>query len=132
MKTLFVADDNELDLRILKLILARNTLFCNELYFNEGRSLINYIRSNIDDVVNLPDIIFVDTNMPAMGGWKILEFLKTNFYKLAKPVSVYIISTCVDADERQRALSFPFVKEFIPKPICSTKIVAIAKEAITQ
>jgi len=127
-KTLFVADNNELDLRILRLILARNPAFGRELYFNNGKSLLSYIKSNFDDAVNLPDVIFLDINMPGLDGWRILEFLKLIYDRLSKPIAVYIISTSVDAVERRDAMGYHFVKEFIPKPIYKDKIMAIAEE----
>jgi len=125
-KTLFVADNNELDLRILRLILIRNPVFGRELYFKDGRSLAGYIQSNMNDAVNLPDVIFLDTNMP--GCWNALEFLKVNYERLIKPFMVYVLSTSVDVNKIQRAMSYPFVKEFIPKPIYRDKILSIARE----
>jgi CheY-like chemotaxis protein len=128
MKTLFVADDNELDLRIIRLNLARNPVFGHVLYFNNGKTLWDYIKSNIDDAVNLPDVVFLDLNMPEMNGWSVLESLKKNYEKLPKPISVYIISTSIDATERRDAMNYHFVKEFISKPLYRDKIISIAKE----
>jgi CheY-like chemotaxis protein len=128
MKTLFVADDNELDLRIIRLNLARNPVFGHVLYFNDGKPLWDYIKSNINDAVNLPDVIFLDLNMPEMNGWSILESLKTNYARLPKPISVYIVSTSIDVNERREAMNYHFVKEFISKPLYRDKIISIAKE----
>ena len=128
MKTLFVADDNELDLRILRLILLRSPVFARELYFKEWKPLTDYLKSNLDDAVNLPDVIFLDINMPEMGSWHILESLKMMYHRLVKPIAVYIISSTVNAAEIEKALNYSFVKEFIPKPIYRDRIVAIAKE----
>jgi CheY-like chemotaxis protein len=127
-KTLFVADNNELDLRILRLILARDPVFGSELYFKDGKSLLTYIKSNFNDAANLPDVIFLDINMPEMDGWRVLEFLEMIYDRLSKPIAVYIISTSVDAVEWRHAMSYPFVKEFIPKPIYRDKLIAIAEE----
>jgi CheY-like chemotaxis protein len=128
MKTLFVADDNELDLRIIRLNLARNAVFGHVLYFNDGKPLWDYIKSNIDDAVNLPDVIFLDLNMPEIDGWSVLESLEKNYARLPKPISVYIISTSIDINERRKAMNYHFVKEFISKPLYRDKIISIAKE----
>ena len=128
MKTLFVADDNELDLRIIRLNLARNAVFGHVLYFNDGKTLWDYIKSNIDDAVNLPDVIFLDLKMLEMDGWDVLESLEKNYTRFPKPISVYIISTSIDVNERRKAMSYHFVKEFISKPLYRDKIISIAKE----
>jgi len=130
MKTLFVADDNELDLRILRLILVRNPVFGRELYFKDGRPLMDYIKTNLHDAINLPDVIFLDLNMRGMNGWAVLESLKRIYDRLIKPIAVYIVSTSVDVFEIEQAMSYHFVKEFIPKPIYRDKIIAIAQEAV--
>jgi len=130
MKTLFVADDNELDLRIIRLNLARNPVFGHVLYFNDGKPLWDYIKSNIDDAVNLPDVIFLDLKMPEMDGWGVLKSLEKNYTRLPKPISVYIISTSIDITERCRAMNYHFVKEFISKPLYRDKIISIAKEEV--
>jgi len=128
MKTLFVADDNELDLRIIRLNLAKNPVFGHVLYFNDGQPLWDYIKSNINDLSNLPDIIFLDINMSEMDGWAVLANLENVYDRLVKPVSVYIISTSVSAADRSRALDYHFVREFISKPLYRDKIISIARE----
>jgi len=128
MKTLFVADDNELDLRIIRLNLAKNPVFGHVLYFNDGQPLWDYIKSNITDLSNLPDVIFLDINMSGMDGWTVLENIEQVYDRLVKPVSVYIISTSVSAADRTRALAYDFVKEFISKPLYRDKIISIARE----
>jgi len=128
MKTLFVADDNELDLRIIRLNLAKNPVFGHVLYFNDGQPLWDYIKTNVNDLSNLPDVIFLDINMREMDGWEVLSNLEQVYNRLPKPVSVYIISTSVSAADRSRALDYHFVKEFISKPLYRDKMISIARE----
>jgi len=126
MKTLFVADDNELDMRIIRLNLAKSPVFGHVLYFNDGKPLWDYIKANMNDHVNLPDVIFLDLNMREMDGWSVLESLDKNYDKLVKAISVYIISTSVSIADRQKSMSYHFVKEFISKPLYRDKIISIA------
>lgn len=132
MTTLFVADDNELDLRIIRLNLIKSPVFGHVLYFNDGKPLWDYIKSNIKDAINLPDVLFLDIHMPEMDGWSVLESLENIYDKLAKPISVYIISTSLSSFDRNRALNYKFVKEFISKPLYRDKITSIAMEEENQ
>jgi CheY-like chemotaxis protein len=128
MKTLFVVDDNELDLRIIKLNLAKNPVFGHVLYFNDGEPLWEYIKSNMDDASNLPDVIFLDIYMDGMDGWSVLNSLDRVYDKLSKPILVYIVSTSVNITDRNKALNYHFVREFISKPLYRDKMISIAKE----
>ena len=41
--------------------------------FYNGEEAINFLRENIDKSELIPDIIFLDINMPIKGGWNFLE-----------------------------------------------------------
>ncbi|WP_461452639.1 response regulator [Mucilaginibacter sp.] len=126
MKTLCVVEDDELDQRIIKLNLSRINGFGHVLFFKDGERLVNFIKSNITDLVNLPDVIFLDLEMPVMDGWHVLDYLDNVYYRLIKPISVYIISTSVNPIDRNRSMEYHFVREFISKPIYRDKLAAIA------
>jgi CheY-like chemotaxis protein len=65
----------------------------------------------------LPEIIFLDLNMPVMDGWEFLgEFvkIKNNF---DKKISLYVVSSSIDPRDLERAKSFNLVTDYLIKPI---------------
>jgi CheY-like chemotaxis protein len=65
----------------------------------------------------LPDIIFLDINMPVMDGWEFLnEFIKikNNF---EKKITLYVVSSSIDPRDLERAKSINLVTDYLIKPI---------------
>jgi CheY-like chemotaxis protein len=68
-----------------------------------------------------PDILLLDINMPQMSGWDFLEAMKSD----SSGCDVYMYSSSIDPSDKNRALSFPQVKEFIVKPITADKLAQL-------
>jgi CheY-like chemotaxis protein len=128
MPSLFVADDDELFKRILKMNLARLPVFKHVLYFNTGFPLIKYLQENQNDSRNLPDVLFIDPGSPQSGGWEVLDFLQTLYPAFQKQVLVYVISVSIDPRNRERALRYDFVRDFFTKPLSRDQLQAVATE----
>ena len=125
MCTLFVVDDDITYQRIIKLTLLKYSVFKHVLYFDEGKQLLNYLTEFNQDHSNLPDLIFLDLNMPGLDGWAVLDAINQIQKSFAKPILVYIVTVSIRDIDRERAMGYGFVKEFISKPLYKEKIISI-------
>jgi CheY-like chemotaxis protein len=96
---IFLADDDEDD----------RAFFC-EAVEELGKSVVCYAVKNgalIFNLLNekdaLPDIIFLDINMPVMDGWECLQKLRSDHHYAAIPVAMY--STTSHEMHVEKALS---------------------------
>jgi CheY-like chemotaxis protein len=80
--------------------------------FSNGKAAIDFL-TNPGSSRNLPDIIFIDINMPVMNGWEFIGIFEEIQSQLGKNITLYIISSSVDVNDIQRAKNNPLIKGYI-------------------
>lgn len=101
---------------ILKhLLLKANPNIEIEQYKNGAVALDEFERIKRGHGV-LPDIVFLDINMPVIDGWQFLERIELVMPGLGAMVNIYMISTSLDARDKDKALANKNIKEYIYKP----------------
>lgn len=94
------------------------------LIFSDGKEAIDFFSQQTSGSDLLPDVIFLDINMPVMNGWEFLDAYNSLKTTLDKKISIYMISSSVDEKDKIRSKSFD-VKDFIEKPINKQMMLAI-------
>ncbi|RYZ37362.1 MAG: response regulator [Sphingobacteriales bacterium] len=102
--------------------------FCGTvLIFNDGDEALKYLRPIVENPETLPSVILLDINMPVLDGWQFLdEFCK---FKIAKKITVYIVSSSIDQADQLKAASYKEVSNFYVKPIIKEHLVEMLKES---
>jgi CheY-like chemotaxis protein len=96
--------------------LMENLQGVNEvLIFSDGKEAIDFINSNINNLDKLPDIIFLDINMPVMNGWQFLDRYK--LLEMKKKIMIYIVSSSNNPDDIIDAKAILEVSDYLVKPI---------------
>ncbi|MCB7481766.1 response regulator [Christiangramia sediminis] len=115
-----IIDDDKIYVNLVKKIIEIKKLSENLLIYKNGKEALDYfkdIMENATDEDKLPDIIFLDLNMPVMDGWEFLnEFIKIK-NSLNKKITLYVVSSSIDPRDLERAKSFNLVTDYLIKPI---------------
>jgi CheY-like chemotaxis protein len=114
-----IIDDDKIYVNLVKKIIEIKKLSENLLIFKNGMEALDHFKLILENATEekLPDIIFLDINMPIMDGWEFLnEFIKikNNF---EKKITLYVVSSSIDPRDLERAKSFNMVTDYLIKPI---------------
>ena len=91
------------------------------LQFPNGQEALEFLSSNSANAAKLPDIIFLDINMPVTDGWMFLDEFKKLKEEFAKQMRIYMVSSSIDPRDLNRAKANPEVSDYVEKPISLTK-----------
>ncbi|MFV8280913.1 response regulator [Christiangramia marina] len=114
-----IIDDDKIYVNLVKKIIEIKKLSENLLIYKNGKEALDYFKNSMSSTHEdlLPDIIFLDLNMPVMDGWEFLnEFLKIK-NNLNKKITLYVVSSSIDPRDLERVKSFNMVTDYLIKPI---------------
>jgi len=117
MVNFLMIDDNPIEHIIMQKMFDKFHLFPNAVHSLDGRISMNLFEDHYTETGILPDIIFLDLNMPGYSGWDFLYDFEKLHKKIQKSVDVYIISSSVDPKDKSLTDKYDFVKTFVTKPI---------------
>jgi CheY-like chemotaxis protein len=117
-----LVDDNDTDNFISKRIIEI-TKFAKEVEIkNSGKSALEYLDKHKDDSERLPNIIFLDINMPIVDGFVFLyEFEKFNDLVRNK-CKVIILSSSDNKRDIDKIVNNDHVIKFITKPLTESAL----------
>lgn len=111
-----VDDDEVYQFSVTRTIKAAN-IVKKILIFSDGEEVFEFLQDNISKKEELPDIIFLDINMPYMDGWEFLDYYTKIKPNLPKKITVYLVSSSVSEKDQVKAQAISDVSDYIVKPI---------------
>ena len=114
---IFLVDDDPINNLINKRLLGKTEVSDSILEFLEADLALKKIQEIPD---NQKLLIFLDINMPVMNGWEFLNHYQEKFPE--RKDEIVILSSSIDFQDRQKALSFETVSGFLEKPLSLDKI----------
>lgn len=125
--TVMLVDDNDTDNFISKRIIEI-TQFANQVIVkNSGKSALEYLEENKDNPQAIPDIIFLDINMPIVDGFVFLYEYEKFDNSIKDKCRVIILSSSDNKRDIDKIVNNDFVIKFITKPL-TEKTLAEIKE----
>jgi two-component SAPR family response regulator len=113
-----IIDDSEMDIMFLKQTL-NHVNYAN--YFSTFKNPFTAL-AFMKTCVTLPDLIFVDLNMPGMNGFEFIEHFTKEFDCQTKFI---IISSSNDKSNIEKSARYPNIIQYIVKPIDKVDIIQL-------
>ena len=120
-----LVDDNEIDNIINEKIIEANSFAESILVFQTGQEALDYLKNNQDSAEELPEIVFLDINMPIMDGFQFLEDFENFSETVRGKCKIIMLSSSISPKDIDRAASSRYVKKYLNKPLNARYLEAI-------
>jgi CheY-like chemotaxis protein len=124
-KKVMVIDDTEMDRFIANRVLRKYNFADEVICVDSARAGLDYLLQYIDDLNELPQLIFLDIRMPEMDGFGFLEKYASLPDVIKEKSIVMMLSTSLDPVDHEKAKENPFVTRFLNKPLTKDKLIEI-------
>ena len=93
-----------------------------------GRDALAIIKQAADANQPLPNLIFLDLNMPVMSGWEFLNEFKKLPDAVKQQVVIIILSSSINPDDKARAKTYTEVAAYENKYLNDESLARIIEE----
>ncbi|OCB74992.1 response regulator [Flavobacterium glycines] len=125
-KTIWIIDDDPIYQIIMKKIILKSGIFSATQSFTNGKEAIDSLKKNITENEKFPDIILLDIEMPVLDGWGFMEEIAVLKSQINAKLNIYISSSSIAIDDKERAKNNPNIFGYMCKPISLEDLIKIA------
>ena len=132
-KKILCVDDDPITLMLCKKVIQKSEFSEVIDIANNGEDALKYLDAikggHISDPdFILPELMFLDLNMPVMGGWEFLdEMTEKNYITHFPNLKVIVLSSTIDPKDIEKSKSYPMVLDFLSKPITREMLESLKK-----
>ncbi|MDH7446164.1 response regulator [Aquimarina sp. 2201CG14-23] len=119
IRSVCIIDDDNMYVNLVSKIIEIKKLSEKIIVFNNGKEALDFFIDSIENTTEnvVPQVVFLDLNMPIMDGWEFLrEFAKIKD-KISNTIDLYVVSSSIDNRDIDRAKSIEMVSDYLTKPI---------------
>ena len=125
-----IIDDDDVNNFLCKRIITLAN-FSNEIStFVTADSALSFLKLNLENEEALPEIIFLDINMPVKNGWDFLNEFQLFKGQLKKNIKIFMLSSSVYEEDMKKAESYSCVADYISKPLSVEILKKIEQQII--
>ena len=122
MKT-YLIDDDDLGVYLTEQMLRAEGFSTAISTFQSAEAALDTLVSGGSDEV--PQVVFLDLNMPLMNGWEFLDALAPHENKLRGNCHIYILTSSLALSDLEKSKEYGLVAGLIHKPLDSEEIRSI-------
>jgi CheY-like chemotaxis protein len=119
LELIMCIDDDPITVMLFKKVIQKASFAKKIINAVNGQDAITQINTfnNTSNPEKKPLLIFLDLNMPVMGGWEFIDLFNESNYSTLNNTKVIILTSTIDPEDIRKSKSYPNVIEFLSKPI---------------
>ncbi len=124
-ESVLLVDDNEIDNFINEKVMS-STGFAKEVVVKlSADDAMDFLKEVQDDDSRIPDLIFLDLNMPGKDGFDFLKEYEAIGDKVKSKTRIIVLSSSISPEDINKASTNPHVQKYINKPLSEKYLEAI-------
>jgi CheY-like chemotaxis protein len=127
-RAVMLIDDNEIDNLINQKMIEASSITENIYTHTGAKSAIEFLKNmekmDVADKV-LPDVIFLDIDMPLMDGFQFLDEFANLSQVTRKKCRIIMLTSSINPQDFNRAKKYENVKLYLNKPLSHDSIMKI-------
>ncbi|KFF02506.1 response regulator [Flavobacterium reichenbachii] len=134
LEQILCIDDDPITLMLCKKVIAKSEFSKEVITAQNGEEALHhfnnlkYTNNNKAKTSKKPELIFLDLNMPVMGGWEFLDHFTSPDYTEFNNANVIVLSSTIDPDDLAKAKKYPIIIDFLSKPITQPMLEYLKKK----
>jgi two-component SAPR family response regulator len=121
-----IVDDSRIDRFLAEKIISKHSFAEEIVSVDSAKGALDYLTNYTEDDQALPDLIFLDINMPEMNGFEFLEKYKELPENIKRKCIIIMLSSSLHPEDKEFALQSPYVCQFLNKPLTKQKLEDVA------
>jgi CheY-like chemotaxis protein len=114
---IFIVDDGVFCQFVLKKRIENISEHAEVKSLMNGMEALDSFKEILEQNGQLPNVVFLDINMPILDGWDVLDALVKLKPDINKYVDIYLCSTSLHAGDKIKAEKYNIIKGFLIKDI---------------
>lgn len=128
MNRILLVDDDAVTNMMHQRVIERSGRVKTIDVVTDGQEALDLLRADLLNGCPLPELIFLDINMPGMGGFEFLECYADMKIDPETQLVIVMLSTSLLEADHARAEADPNVHSFCDKPLRVEKLLELVEE----
>jgi CheY-like chemotaxis protein len=117
MKQFLLIDDDEIICIVHPAIIRQAFPDSQVIVIKSSTEALEYLKALVVSNEPVPDVIFLDINLPEMNGFELLDNLSEQDINYLKNAKTYMLSSSIDQRDMDRVEANKMVTGFVGKPL---------------
>ena len=126
-KKVVAIEDTKIDQYIIETTMKKCNFSEELLLFGSAYDALSHFASVNGKTEDLPQLMFLDIQMPKMNGFEFLAALNEKFGGLKDKIAVVLLTSSLDPVDKEMSNTFPNIKLFMNKPLNVAKLEKITE-----